>query len=83
MEQDLIDLARDAGFKKIELDEYIAPQMSIRNWLEKSGLPQDTQDQIYGMHLSLNGLGTKHYRMKVTEDDIFCDWKFVILKADK
>lgn len=82
MEDDLIELARGAGFRNVEMDVYTAPQMSIRNWLEKSGLPQATQDQIYGMHLSLNGLG-KHYNMKVTEDDIFCDWKFVIMKADK
>jgi ubiquinone/menaquinone biosynthesis C-methylase UbiE len=83
IEDDLVDLAHDAGFSKVDVDIFIAPQMSIRNWLEKSGLPQETQDKIYQMHLSLDGLGTQHYRMKVTEDDIFCDWKFVTLKADK
>jgi len=83
MEDDLIDLARRVGFRNVDVDIYTAPQMSIRNWLEKSGLPQETQDQIYGMHLELDGLGTKHYRMRVTEDDIFCDWKFVILRANK
>jgi ubiquinone/menaquinone biosynthesis C-methylase UbiE len=82
MEQDLIELALEAGFKSVDIDIYTAPQMSIRNWLDKSGLPQATQDQIYEMHLSLNGLG-KHYNMRVTEEDVFCDWKFVILKADK
>jgi ubiquinone/menaquinone biosynthesis C-methylase UbiE len=83
MEEDLLNLVRGAGFRSVDMEIYTAPQMSIRNWLEKSGLPQETQDQIYGMHLDLNGLGTKHYRMRVTEDDIFCDWKFVILKASK
>jgi ubiquinone/menaquinone biosynthesis C-methylase UbiE len=83
MEDDLLELAHGAGFQRPEIELYIAPQMSIRNWLEKSGLPHETQSTIYQMHLDLNGLGTKHYRMTVTENDVFCDWKFAILKADK
>lgn len=82
LEQDLVDLVRAGGFKEPQIVTYTASQMSIRNWLQKSGLTQDIQDRIYQMHLELDGLG-KHYRMKVTDEDIFLDWKFVILSADR
>ena len=35
------------------------------------------------MHLDLNEFGKNAYKMKVTDDDIFIDMKFVIVKAIK
>ncbi len=81
LEEDLLVMAQEAGFEELDLEIYVAPQMSVRNWLEKSGLPKKNQEQIYQMHLDLDGLGREHYRMNVTESDIFLDWKFVILTA--
>jgi ubiquinone/menaquinone biosynthesis C-methylase UbiE len=57
LEEDLVTLAREAGFEEPEVMIYIAPQMSIRNWLDKSGLPNETQTRIYEMHLELDGMG--------------------------
>lgn len=82
LEQDLIDLVRGAGFKDPVVRIYVAPQMSVRNWLQGSGLPEETQERIYQMHQELDGLG-RHYNMQLTENDILLDWKFVILAADR
>jgi ubiquinone/menaquinone biosynthesis C-methylase UbiE len=83
MEDDLIELVRRAGFRDPQIEFYTAPQMSIRNWLEKSGLAEEAQKQIYQMHLDLNGAGRRYYRMRVTQNDILLDWKFVILTAKR
>jgi SAM-dependent methyltransferase len=83
LEDDLMQLARGAGFQKVRSIIHISPGMSIRNWLENSGLPDETQAKIYQMHLDLDGQGRQYYRMQVTEDDILLDWKYVIVTADK
>jgi ubiquinone/menaquinone biosynthesis C-methylase UbiE len=83
LEQDLVELAWNAGFTNVQSQIYVAPGMSIKNWLSKSGLPQEKQDTIFQMHLDLDQTARKHYNMSIRDHDVILDWKFVILSADK
>jgi choline kinase/ubiquinone/menaquinone biosynthesis C-methylase UbiE len=82
-EDDLARLLEQAGFEEINCQIHITPQVSIRNWLENSGLPTTTQDVIYQMHLDLEDDGKSYYNMRVLPDDILIDLKFAILTGRK
>jgi choline kinase/ubiquinone/menaquinone biosynthesis C-methylase UbiE len=82
-EDDLACLLEQAGFEDIQTTIHISPQVSIRNWLENSGLPNTTQDEIYQMHLDLDEAQRRHYDMHVVDDDILVDLKFAILTGRK
>ena len=43
-EEDMIALMENAGFKNITLKTVVLPQMSVRNWLDNSGLSQNVKD---------------------------------------
>jgi len=61
--------------------------MSIRNWLENSKLPKETQDTIYGMHITAQPYFWEDYHMteEITEKgtDCFITMKMVILVGRK
>jgi choline kinase/ubiquinone/menaquinone biosynthesis C-methylase UbiE len=82
-EDDLACLLEQAGFEDIATYIHVSPQVSIRNWLENSGLPTTTQDEIYEMHLDLDEEQRRHYDMHVLPDDILVDLKFAILTGRK
>lgn len=77
-EEDLVALMRDGSFDVLQVLTHISPQVSIRNWLRNSGLPQERQDRIMQMHLNLNRIGKQYYNMTFTREDVFCDFKYVI-----
>jgi choline kinase/ubiquinone/menaquinone biosynthesis C-methylase UbiE len=83
LEQDLEGLLEMGGFVPEQIVRHVTPQVSIGNWLKKSGLPAKTQRQIYQMHLDLNEAGKQAYRMAVTDDDIRCDFTFIIAVGRK
>jgi choline kinase/ubiquinone/menaquinone biosynthesis C-methylase UbiE len=85
LDQDLEDLLEMGGFAPVQLERHVTPQVSIGNWLKKSGLPARTQRQIYQMHLDLDEAGKRAYRMAVTANppDIRCDFTFVIAVGRK
>jgi ubiquinone/menaquinone biosynthesis C-methylase UbiE len=82
-EDDLVSLLQSGGFTVERVIEHVTPQVSIRNWLENSGLPQKRQDLIMQMHRDLDERGKQHYNMKITENDILCDFRFLILVGCK
>jgi hypothetical protein len=82
-EEDLVSLLKSGGFVVERVIEHVAPQVSIGNWLENSGLPQKRQDMIMQMHRDLDEEGKRYYNMTIADGDIFCDFKFLILVGCK
>jgi len=83
LEDDLVALMEAGGFVVERIIKHVSPQVSIGNWLRQSGLPQNRQDQIMQMHLELDEAGKQHYRMTITDDDVLCDFTFVIVVGRK
>lgn len=80
---DLRELLEEAGFVKIQEEEWIIPQVSVRNWLENSGLPCTTQDKIFDLHLNASPTFKKLYNLRLTESDILIDMTFLFIKGTK
>ncbi len=55
----------------------------IKNWLENSGLPIETQEMIFAMHLEMDEKGKQDYNMIIEDGDCLIDMKFVILVGEK
>jgi len=83
MPQDLVNLMQQGGFACVSLSTYVLPQVSVRNWLENSGLPQPKQNAIMRMHVELDGAGQKFYNMKVLQDDVLIDMQYVTVLGVK
>jgi ubiquinone/menaquinone biosynthesis C-methylase UbiE len=83
MEEDLVDLMRKAGFQNIRLETFWLRRASIRNWLENSGLPQKTQDEIMAMHVRMEESCRAAYNMELRDGDCLLDMKFAILVGEK
>ena len=83
MPEDLTALYENAGFKNIQSFTYIMKKMSVSNWLEKSGLPQEIQDKIFEMHICAPDYFKKAYKMKIVRGDCLIDIKYTILVGEK
>ena len=83
MEDDMIGIMEKSGFKNIKKEIYWSKESSIRNWLNNSGLPADTRDKIFNMHIELDEGGKQDYNMVIDNNDCFIDMKFVILVGEK
>lgn len=83
MDEDLVRLMKNAGFKRIKKKIFWSRQSSIRNWLENSGLPRSTIEKIFRMHVDLDDQGKRDYNMKIADNDCLIDMKFVILTGEK
>lgn len=82
-EEDLFSLMAKAGFKNIETHIVWLREMSVRNWLEKSGLPKSIQDKIYKMHVNAKEYFKSAYNMRITKKDCLIDMKMAILVGEK
>ncbi len=84
MEEDLENLLRKGLFADVQSISIWQRQMSIRNWLGNSGLPQDKQDAIFAMYPQFETLCKRAYNMRRTEDgDYLIDMKQVIAVGKK
>lgn len=83
MEEDLITLMERARFKNIQVNIVWLREMSVRNWLANSGLPQSTQDRIFELHVTAGDYFKKAYNMVEAEGDCLIDMKMVILVGEK
>jgi len=72
-----------AGFRHIEMIEYVTKQSSVKNWLENSGLPREKQDIIMQLHREMPQVGKDLYHANVTPDDVLIDMVFLIFVAVK
>ena len=84
MEEDLENLLRKGLFADVKSISIWQRQMSIRNWLANSGLPQDKQDAIFALYPQFETLCKRAYNMRKTEDgDYLIDMKQVIVVGKK
>jgi len=83
LEEDLVNLMKSGGFIIEKIIKHKSPQVSIGNWLKQSGLPAKKQNQIMQMHLDLDETGKQYYNMRVLENDVLCDFIFIILVGSK
>jgi len=83
MEEDLVRLLQNSGFQDICLVCVWQRQMSIRNWLDNSGLPKDKKDKIFSLYPEYEGLCKRAYNMTVTDDDFLIDMKQAIVIGRK
>jgi ubiquinone/menaquinone biosynthesis C-methylase UbiE len=79
-EEDMQELMEQAGFKVVNVQLCIQKQASLNNWLCNSGLPPETIEKIRILHTESDDNFKKVYNMRITEDnDVFMDWKFIIM----
>jgi len=83
LKDDLVNLYKEAGFRKIIVKPYIMRQVSMSNWLNNSGLPDEVCQKIVRLHLEAGSNFKRLYNMKVTSDDILFDWKFIFISGLK
>ncbi|MFQ5802581.1 MAG: class I SAM-dependent methyltransferase [Candidatus Methylomirabilales bacterium] len=83
MEDDLVELMAASGFKDIKVYGHYMRAMSVSNWLEKSGLPQEVQDRIFEMHITAGDYFRKAYNMKIVRGDCLIDMKNAIVVGEK
>jgi ubiquinone/menaquinone biosynthesis C-methylase UbiE len=83
LKEDLVDLFKRAHFKNISLKYYVTRQVSMRNWLGNSGLPDKICEKIVRLHLDADSHFKRVYNMKVFPSDILFDWKFIFISGEK
>lgn len=83
MEEDLKELLKNGGFENIQTEIFGIEDSSIKNWLKNSGLPKETQDYIFNLHLNMDDQCKKDYNFYEKNNDCFIDMKFVIIKGFK
>lgn len=78
---DLIQLFENSVFENIEFEIHKMPDVSIRNWLDNSGLPIEKQEELYKMRLDSSKYAQKAENMRVVNGDILTDWYFAIVSG--
>ena len=80
---DLVELLQYGGLIDIEIRIHKITSVSISNWLVNSGLPKETCDKIYNMHLDCEDYVKKAYNMEIVSGDILMDWTTAIISGVK
>lgn len=75
---DLVKMFQRSPFQGCTLERFVMPSMSIRNWLDNSGLDKATKDTIMQLHFNSSSAFKKAYRMVILEDDCLCDFHVAI-----
>ena len=83
MESDLVELMENANFKNIAIHTHFMREMSVGNWLEKSGLPEEIQDKIFEMHITAGDHFKKAYNMRIIRGDCLIDMKNAVIVGEK
>lgn len=80
---DLIQLFEKSKFEDVAFEIHKMPDVSIRNWLDNSGLPKEKQEELYKMRLDSPKYAQKAENMRVVNGDILTDWYFAIVSGVK
>ena len=83
LEQDIMNLLADAGFQRINIRTFLLDGMSVNNWLENAGLPEERIKIILELHRNASRYFKKAYRLKETNGEILIDMKQAIVTAEK
>ena len=83
IEDDLIELLKKTGFTFMHSKIHWIRGLSVKTWLAKSGLPDETQGKIFALHINGSNELKEAYSMKIRDDDCFIDIKNLILVGEK
>lgn len=81
--EDILEFMRDAGFVALRYYTYVLPQMSVKEWLASSAVPEPNMGKILDMHRNLDESASKLYNATKTEEDVLIDPNYVIVIGDK
>ncbi len=81
--EDLKGLMSKSGFKNIKCEIVKLKEMSVRNWLSKSGLPKAIQEQIYRLHKDAPNYFKDDYNMIEKSNDCLIDMTMAIFTGKK
>lgn len=83
--QKLVDML-DTNFGNIgdiDLSEVVLKSQSIKNWLYNSCTEEKLTKEIMDIHINANQETKGKMAMIFKDNDILCDWKYVIVKCTK
>lgn len=82
---ELAQLLMGSGFVNINSEVYISPleKSSTVNWLDSSGLGLMTKYRIIKAHLGAPKIVKRAHKMKITENDILCEHRHLIISGQK
>jgi ubiquinone/menaquinone biosynthesis C-methylase UbiE len=80
---DLTNLYINAGFEEILCGVIINKNMSLNNWVDNSGIPDENKEIIKRMHYECSDTVKKAYEMKNVNNDITMTWKFSVICGKK
>ena len=72
-----------SGFTDIRSIIVNLKKMSVKNWLESSGIPISNQHKIFELHKYADDYFKKDYNLIETKNDCLIDMKMVILTGKK
>ena len=70
--EDLLKLL--TGFRMSSASSFVQPRMSLRNWIEYGGVPEENKAALWEMHQSLHPEGRELYNMVEEDGDLLMDW---------
>lgn len=79
----LIMLLKNSDFNDVIVEEMILEQQSIKNWLHNSCTEDNLRNKIIDIHKNASEIVKQKINMTEKDNDIFCDWKFGIVKGVK
>lgn len=72
------------GFSQVNTQIHMSPKVSVKNWLENSGLPISSQKVIMDIHKDMPDFIQEAYNAVFSEDgDVLIDMKFAIVVGTK
>jgi len=80
---DLVQFFEKSKFENIDFEIHKMPDVSIRNWLDNSGLPKEKQEELYKIRLDSPMYSQKAENMRISNGDILTDWYFAIVSGVK
>jgi ubiquinone/menaquinone biosynthesis C-methylase UbiE len=83
LEHDIMNLLADAGFHRINIRTFFLDGISVNNWLEDAGLPEEHVEKILELHRNASRYFKKTYRLQELNGEILIDMKHAIVTAEK
>lgn len=83
LEEDLVSLMKNSGFKNIKVIVHKIENFSVKNWLENGCISDEIRDKIFELHVTASDLFKKAYNMKIKNGDCLIDIKNLILVGEK
>jgi len=82
MPEDIVSLLTLGGFRDIKHCVYWMRNMSVKEWLENSCINENL-GKIILLHTEADDHFKDVYNMRITPDDVYIDWKFIIATGIK